>query len=127
MRCERSFKYGSIKGAKCGVAARESAGIPLRYFPVKTPRPRGDQAINPVSRWREHCSESFSTLRFKSENSFWITARGALLLFASCRDMARALCQPLKFEIPTYRARPDVYAQSKADSASSNCADPSQL
>ena len=35
------------KFAKCGDAARESAGVPVRYLPVSTPRPSGDQASTP--------------------------------------------------------------------------------
>ena len=45
---------------------------------------------------------------------------GAFAVFASCNEIARALCHPLKFEMPTYRALPEVYAKSKAESVSSS-------
>ena len=97
-----------MNGAKCGVAARESAGMPLRYLPVKAPRPSGDQAMNPLCRLIAQSRTSLSTFRARSENSFCNETIGAFAEFASCKEIARALCQPLKFEMPTYLALPDV-------------------
>ena len=108
MRRGFSLRYGSIKGAKCGVAARESAGIPCRYLPVNAPRPSGDQAMKPLFKLIAQSSASPSTLRSSNENSFCSEVIGAFAELASCSEIARALCQPLKLEIPTYRARPLV-------------------
>ncbi len=44
---QRASRYSATNGAKCGDAARESAGRPCRYLPVSTPRPSGDQASTP--------------------------------------------------------------------------------
>ena len=105
-----SVKYGSTKEEKCGVAALESLGIPFRYLPVRTPRPKGDHARKPTSRLLTASIKSSSTLRFRSEYSFCKVVIGALLAITSCLVMARALCHPEKFDTPTYLAFPLVYA-----------------
>lgn len=75
----RGFKYGSIKEEKCGLAPRESDGMPFRYFPVKTPRPNGDQTKKPTFSALAALSTSDSIDRLSNEYSFWVEMIGALL------------------------------------------------
>ncbi len=67
----RGIKYGSTKLAKCGEAPLESEGTPSRYLPVSTPRPSGDQAMNPKFSAEVAGITSSSDFRFRSEYSFY--------------------------------------------------------
>ena len=53
-----------MKRGKSRDAARESAGIPLRYLPVRTPRPSGDHGSSPKPRAWAAASRSGSAVRF---------------------------------------------------------------
>ena len=61
-----------MKPLKCRLAPRESEGEPFRYFPVKTPRPIGDQARTPIFISMLAGITSLSISRFKSEYSFCV-------------------------------------------------------
>ena len=74
----RGVKYGSTKLAKCGEAPLESEGTPSRYLPVSTPRPSGDQAMNPRLSSEVAGITSSSDFRFRSEYSFWAQVIAAL-------------------------------------------------
>jgi hypothetical protein len=98
---ELEFKYGSRNEAKCGEAALESDGIPFRYFPVSTPRPRGAQAKKPTPNEIAQGITSSSETRLTSEYSFCNEMTGAFIELLCCNDIALALCHPEKFESPT--------------------------
>ena len=49
----RGSRYGSTNQAKWSVAAREPRGVPLRYWPVSTPRPNGDHGKKPMPKARD--------------------------------------------------------------------------
>ena len=74
-----SARRGSAptKLAKCGDAARESAGVPLRYLPVSTPRPSGDQGRMPRPSAAAAGTTSGSMPRLSREYSTWVEASGA--------------------------------------------------
>ena len=65
------------KFAKCGEAARESAGVPVRYLPVSTPRPSGDQGRTPSPSAAAAGHDLGSTPRLSREYSTWVEASGA--------------------------------------------------
>lgn len=116
-----SSRYGSTNGASCSDAPRESDGVPVRYFPVSTPRPSGDEGSSPTPRSSAAGSTSRSTPRWSNEYSICVQASrvrspGA----ASCQVAALASCQPLKLDTPAYRTRPEDTARSSACSVSSS-------
>src|SRR6185312_3678316 len=96
-----SSRYGSTNDARWSLAARESAGIPVRYLPVSTPRPSGDQGNTDIPASSAAGTTSRSTPRSNSEYSTWVHANGARPGQAACHDAALAVCHPVKFEIPT--------------------------
>ena len=66
-------------------AARESAGRPLRYLPVRTPRPSGDQGSTPMPSAAQAGSTSRSMPRSSSEYSTWAATIGARPGKAACQ------------------------------------------
>ena len=82
------------------MAAREPRGVPLRYWPVSTPRPSGDQGKKPSPNARTAGSTSTSARRASSEYSTWALLIGVRPGKARCQVAACAVCQPTKFETP---------------------------
>ena len=73
-----------MKRAKCGDAARESAGVPERYLPVSTPAPSGDHGSTPSPSASAAGSTSRSMPRWSSEYSIWVDTSGARPGTAAC-------------------------------------------
>lgn len=80
---------------------RDSCGVPLRYFPVRTPRPSGEEGSSPTPRSIAAGSTSRSTPRWSSEYSICVLASGVRPGLASCQVAALASCQPQKLDTPT--------------------------
>src|SRR5439155_130685 len=81
-----------------------------------TPRPSGDQGSTPSPSAAQAGSTSRSMPRSSSEYSTCAQTSGARPGQAACQVAARAVSQPEKLEIPTYRARPELTAKSSAGS-----------
>ena len=83
-----------MKDEKCGDAARESAGTPVRYLPVRTPRPSGDQGSTPRPSAAAQGSTSRSIPRCSREYSICVEISGARPGQARWNVTACAVCQP---------------------------------
>ena len=59
-----------MKDEKWGEAPLESEGSPERYFPVNTPRPRGDHDNTPTPNSLDAGNISLSILLLSNEYSF---------------------------------------------------------
>ena len=70
----RSVSSGSTKPLRCAEAPRESAGVPLRYLPVRMPRPSGDQGRMPMPQAAAAGTTSASGERLSREYSTWLVA-----------------------------------------------------
>ena len=70
-------------------------GVPVRYLPVSTPRPSGDQGRTPRPSACAAGTTSCSTWRLSSEYSTWVDASGARPGTARCQVAACAVCQPV--------------------------------
>ncbi|GAB3936982.1 hypothetical protein GCM10027614_14370 [Micromonospora vulcania] len=88
---------------------RGGPGVRRPAVPVlagEDPRPNGDQGNTPRPSASHAGSTSRSTPRSSSEYSTWAATTGARPGQAVCQAAARAVCQPEKFDTPTYRTRP---------------------
>src|SRR6185436_2827749 len=110
----RSVSSGSMKPLRCGEAPRESAGVPLRYLPVRMPRPSGDQGRMPMPQAAAAGTTSASGERLSREYSTWLVASRPRPGTARCQVAPRAVCQPDQLLTPTYDARPLLTATSSA-------------
>ena len=73
---------------------RESDGVPVRYLPVSTPRPSGDQGRMPRPSAAAAGSTSCSMARLSREYSTCVEASGVRPGTARCQVAACAVCQP---------------------------------
>ena len=69
--------------------------MPVRYLPVSTPRPSGDQGSTPSPSASQAGSTSRSTCRLSSEYSTWVEASTVRPGTARCQVAACAVCQPV--------------------------------
>ena len=69
--------------------------MPLRYFPVRTPRPSGDQGSTPIPRASLAGRTSRSMPRCSREYSTCVDTMGARPGTAACQVQAWDVCQPV--------------------------------
>ena len=111
---------GCTNGAGAARRPASPAAGRVRYLPVSTPRPSGDQGSTPRPRARRPAAPRARCRAPAASTPSGRRPSGPARARPAARWPPAAVCQPAKLDTPTYRTRPLFTARSSAASVSSS-------